>query len=597
VTQVIDRIPAILIANRSEIALRIVRTCRELGVRSVAVASEADARAPYATAADQCIQLHGDTLEKTYLDKDLIISSAIDAGVSAIHPGYGFLSENAGFARAVKEAGLTFIGPSSESIELAGDKLAARKEAHRLGIPVLPATSGAVSSLDEAIGFGTENGYPLLIKAVYGEGGRGLRLVEREAALESALEAAWREASRAFGDRACFLERALVSPRHLEVQVFGEHDGSVLAIGDRDCTLQRRHQKLIEECPAPQISAGVRASMSEYSIRFAEAVGYRSAGTCEFLLDKEGEAVYFLEINPRIQVEHPVTEMVWGVDLVAAQIRQAAGLFSGMDITSPRGHAVEIRVNAENPSNGFLPETGEIEGIVLPGGPGVRLDLGVAEGDVVSASYDSLIGKLVCWGPDRETAISRAIRAIGEFQIKGVETTLGAQRLLLEADIVRNVNHNIGTAEALISSARLSGSASSRRVTSKIENQRSGDLAAFSVSGRRFEVLIPDSTVIKGIHRSGAEGTGLTTDASRSASNPAEVVDGRFLIAPMQGTLVKCNFNLGDTVAMGDTVFVLEAMKMEIDVDALLSGTLARLSVSVGSSVERGAILGEIESQ
>lgn len=592
-TEVLDRIPAILIANRGEIALRIVRACRELGVRSVAIAAEADLRAPYATAADQCILLPGETLESTYLDRDLVISSALGAGASAIHPGYGFLSENAGFARAVTNAGLIFIGPTTETIELAGDKVATRTEAHRLGIPVLPATSRAVGSLAEAVDFGAEYGYPLLIKAVYGGGGRGLRRVDEQAALESALESAWREASRVFGDEACFLERALVGPRHLEVQVFGEYDGSVLAIGDRDCTLQRRHQKLIEECPAPQISADVRARISDYSVRFAEAIGYRNAGTCEFLLDRDKEATYFLEMNPRIQVEHPVTEMVWGVDLVVAQIREAAGQLSGMASATPRGHAVEIRVNAEDPYTGFVPQTGQIERIVLPGGPGVRLDLGVDEGDLVSSSYDSLIGKLVCWGPDRETAISRAIRAIGEFHITGVETTLGAQRLLLESDTVRNVDHHVDSAEWLIASAgRSSGTLSQ---TPNVKSPAPGELATFSVSRRRFEVLIPNSIAPSNRHRPEGELADPSLRPTPSLQEPTGSEDGRFLVAPMQGTLIKSNFTIGEQVAVGDIVFVLEAMKMEISVQAPLAGTLARSSVSVGSSVERGTLLGEIE--
>ena len=414
---------SVLIANRGEIALRIVRACRELGIRSIAVYSEADRAAPHVLAADEAHLIGPAPSAESYLDIDRLLEAAACSGVQAVHPGYGFLSERGVFARAVRDAGLVFIGPKPATIDAMGDKVRARKLMREAGTPVIPGSPGPVGDLAEARRQAREIGFPLLLKAAAGGGGKGMRVVDDPAGLERALDAARREAQAAFGDPAVYLERFLYAPRHVEVQVLGDKHGNLVHLGERECSIQRRHQKLVEESPSPVCTPGLRASMGEAAVRAARAVGYVGAGTVEFLyLDGE---YFFLEMNTRLQVEHPVTELVTGIDLVEWQLRVAAGealAFTQADVRL-RGHAIECRITSEDPFQGFLPATGRVEALEVPGGVGVRWDGGIRAGLRIGRHYDPLLGKLVAWGPDRPAAVRRMARALEELTIVGVPTS------------------------------------------------------------------------------------------------------------------------------------------------------------------------------
>jgi acetyl-CoA carboxylase biotin carboxylase subunit len=414
----------VLIANRGEIALRVIRACRELGVDSVAVYSEADARAPHVREADEAVLVGPPPSTESYLKGDAIIDAARRVGAEAIHPGYGFLSEREWFARAVRDAGLVFVGPPAEAIAAMGSKTAARELAIAAGTPVVPGTTTALRDATEAAEVADRFGYPVLLKAAAGGGGKGMRVVHRRAELEGALDAARREARNAFGDDAVYVEKYIVGPRHVEIQVLGDQHGTMLHLGERECSVQRRHQKMIEEAPSVAVSPELRERMGAAAVAAARAAGYTNAGTCEFLLDADG-AFYFLEMNTRIQVEHPVTELVTGVDLVQWQLRIAAGerLPFTQESIVPRGWAIECRITSEDPANGFLPSTGRVQYLHVPAGPGVRWDGGIETGSEITLHYDPMLAKLIVWAPDRRQAIARMHRALLELTIEGVDTS------------------------------------------------------------------------------------------------------------------------------------------------------------------------------
>jgi acetyl-CoA carboxylase, biotin carboxylase subunit len=413
----------VLIANRGEIALRVVRACRELGVRSVVVYSDADRGAPHVRAADAAVGLGGGPSRDTYLRIDKLLDAAREAGAEAVHPGYGFLSERAEFAKAVREAGLVWVGPPAEAIEAMGSKTAARRLAQGAGVPVVPGTTEPLRDAEQAAAVAAEFGYPVLLKAAAGGGGKGMRVVQRAEEIGPALDAARREAKNAFGDDAVYLEKYVAGPRHVEIQVLGDMHGTIVSLGERECSIQRRHQKMIEEAPSIAVDAELRRAMGETAVRAARAAGYVNAGTCEFLLDRDGR-YYFLEMNTRIQVEHPVTELVTGIDLVQWQLRVAAGeRLPDTLVAEPEGWAIECRITSEDAFNGFLPSTGRVSYLGLPTGPGVRWDGGIDTGSEIGLFYDPMLAKLIVWAPTRSAAIARMRRALGELVIEGVETS------------------------------------------------------------------------------------------------------------------------------------------------------------------------------
>jgi acetyl-CoA carboxylase biotin carboxylase subunit len=413
---------SVLIANRGEIALRVVRACRELGIRSVAVYSHADRQAPHVREADSAVCLGDGPSRDTYLRIDKLVDAARSAGAEAVHPGYGFLSERAEFARAVREAGLVWVGPPAEAIEAMGSKTAARRLVQAAGVPVVPGTTTPLVDAAEVARIAESFGYPVLLKAAAGGGGKGMRVVHAPAEIAAALDAARREAANAFGDDAVYLEKYVSGPRHVEIQILADAHGTVISLGERECSIQRRHQKMIEEAPSVAVTPALRLAMGDTAVRAARAAGYVNAGTCEFLLDRDG-AFYFLEMNTRIQVEHPVTELVTGVDLVQWQLRIASGEPLTIGPVEPKGWAIECRITSEDASNGFLPSTGRIDYLRVPAGPGVRWDAGIETGSEVGLFYDPMLAKLIVWGPTRDAAVDRMQRALGELVIDGVETS------------------------------------------------------------------------------------------------------------------------------------------------------------------------------
>jgi acetyl-CoA carboxylase biotin carboxylase subunit len=439
----------VLVANRGEIALRVVRACQELGVAAVAVYSDADESALHVRHADEAVRIGPPPAGKSYLDVEALIDAAKETGAEAVHPGYGFLAENAAFAAACREVGLTFVGPSAEAIEKMGNKSAARRLAREAKVPVVPGSDDA-SSADEAAETAGGIGYPIMVKAAAGGGGRGIRVAEDEDELRKAVQVARREAEAAFGDGTLYLEKLLVAPRHVEVQVMGDHEGNVIHLYERECSMQRRRQKVLEEAPSPGISLGVREKMAEAAVRLAREAGYANAGTVEFLV--EDEEFYFIEMNTRIQVEHPVTEMLTGVDLVKEQIRIAAGdpLSLAQEDVPMVGHAMEFRINAEDPDQDFMPSPGEISRLEVPGGPGVRVDSAIYQGYQIPPFYDSLVGKLIVWALTREEAISRARRALREYRLEGIKTTIPLHLMLLKGEAFRSGEYHTGYLEELL---------------------------------------------------------------------------------------------------------------------------------------------------
>ena len=583
----------ILIANRGEIAVRVIRTCRELGIGTVAVYSNLDRDALHVRMADEAYALGGETAAESYLNTDAILSAIEQSGADGVHPGYGFFSENTDFARAITDRDVTFIGPPPEAIEVMGDKISSRLAAERAGVAGVPGRSEPLTSPDEVVAFGRENGWPVAIKAAYGGGGRGMKVVAAPDDAAEAMESAAREAQAYFGRPEIYLERYLSWPRHIEMQVLADQHGNTLWLGERDCSAQRRHQKLIEESPAPDFPDEIRQAMGAAAVKVSEACGYHNAGTVEFLY-QDGE-FYFLEMNTRLQVEHPVTELVTGLDLVAWQIRIASGEpldFTQADIDR-RGHAIEVRINAEDPTGGrFSPSPGTLASFRPPAGPGVRLDAGYESGDTVSQYYDNLIAKLIVWAPDREAARRRMLRAIGETRITGVATTLPAHTAILSHEDFATAAHSTKWVEDQLDLNGLTAAPSGEAAAATGEDQVplvQRDVTA-EVDGRRYSVRlwVPDLGTVA------APGRTLGRPKRAAATTVAGTGSGQVTV-PMQGTIVKVLVAVGDKVEVGQSVCVLEAMKMENAVAAEKDGVVKDVRVSAGDSVGAGDVVAVIE--
>ncbi len=585
----------ILIANRGEIAVRVMRTCRELGVATVAVYSDLDRDALHVRYSDESYALGGKTAAESYLNTARILEIIDRSGAEGVHPGYGFFAENADFARAVADAGATWVGPPPEAIEVMGDKISSRKAAAASGVAAVPGTLEPITDVSDVVAFGEEFGWPVAIKAAFGGGGKGLRVCESADGAVGALESAAREAEAYFGRPEAYLERYLTAPRHIEMQIFCDAHGDAVWLGERDCSTQRRHQKLIEETPAAGISDDVRAAMGAAAVKVAKGCGYVNAGTVEMLY-QDGE-FWFLEMNTRLQVEHCVTEEVTGLDLVAEQLRIATGerLSFAQDDIVRRGHAIECRINAEDPAKGFLPSPGTITRLRVATGPGVRWDGGYDEGDTVSQYYDNLIGKLVVWAPDRSTATSRALRALREMEVGGVRTTIPAHEALLAHDDFRNGEHSTKWVENdFDQSAFAAAVASAPPAVPDAEpaEERIERVVPVEVDGKRFEVKLwmPDAPA-------GAADSGGAARRSRPrpvASSGGGAGSGT-IAAPMQGTIVKVMVAVGDTVEAGQAILVLEAMKMENHINAEAPGTVQEVRVGAGDTVGTGDVLVVIE--
>ncbi len=580
----------VLIANRGEIAVRVIRTCREMGIATVAVYSELDRDALHVRLADEAYALGGQTAAESYLNTDAILDVIERSGADAVHPGYGFFSENTDFARAITSRGVTFIGPPPEAIEVMGDKISSRLAAEAAGVSGVPGRSQTLESADEIVAFGEEVGWPLAIKAAYGGGGRGMKVVNGPDEAAELLESAQREALSYFGRSECYVERYLTWPRHIEMQILADTHGNTLWLGERDCSAQRRHQKLIEESPAANFPDDIRRAMGEAAVKVSRACGYVNAGTVEFLY-QDGE-FYFLEMNTRLQVEHPVTEYVTGLDLVEWQLRIAAGeeLTLTQDTIAHNGHAIEVRINAEDPSGGrFTPSPGAITRFDQPSGPGVRLDAGYAAGDTVSQYYDNLIAKLVVWGDTREKARRRMLRAIEETVIEGVATTLPADVAILTSEDFVNGTHSTKWVEERLDLSALSVSATAGAVTDDERVRR--DVTA-EVNGRRVNVTLylPEGSAVA------AAASGAPKKAAKRGSQSGAAATGSGSVTvPMQGTIVKVMVSVGDTVEAGTAVVILEAMKMENSVNADKTGTVTDVKVAPGDSVSAGDIVVVIE--
>jgi acetyl-CoA/propionyl-CoA carboxylase biotin carboxyl carrier protein len=580
----------ILIANRGEIAVRVIRTCREMGIATVAVYSELDREALHVRMADEAYALGGETAAESYLNTEAILDAIEKSGADGVHPGYGFFSENTDFARAITDRGVTFIGPPPEAIEVMGDKISSRIAAEAAGVAGVPGRSEPLTSPDEVVAFGTEVGWPLAIKAAYGGGGRGMKVVAAASEAAEAMESAAREAQAYFGRPEIYVERYLGWPRHVEMQVLGDQHGNTLWLGERDCSAQRRHQKLIEESPAPLFPDEVRRAMGEAAVKVSKACGYYNAGTVEFLF-QDGE-FYFLEMNTRLQVEHPVTELVTGLDLVAWQIRIASGeeLTFGQDDVARNGHAIEVRINAEDPSGGrFSPSPGTITKFTAPSGPGVRLDAGYEAGDTVSQFYDNLVAKLVVWAPDRESARRRMLRALDETEITGIATTIPADVAILSHPDFAAGTHSTKWVEEVLDLSELTVAppdAAPPADDALPIVQR--DVTA-EVDGRRFSVKlwVPDLVAV-------AAPQGVVRP-KRAAQAAAGATGSGDVAVPMQGTIVKVLVAVGDKVEVGQTVVLLEAMKMENAVNAEKDGVVKEVRVSAGASVGAGDIVAVIE--
>ena len=574
----------VLVANRGEIAVRIFRTLRELGIGSVAVYSEVDRSSLHVAAADEAYLLGPGPASQSYLDQQRILDVAARAGAEAIHPGYGFLAENAAFARAVGRAGLVWIGPPADAIETMGSKTAAREQMRAAGVPVVPGTTSPVESPDEVVRLGDELGWPLAIKAAAGGGGKGLKVVAGPNEADRALASARREGEAYFSDATVYVERYLEDPRHVEVQVLADAHGNVIHLGERDCTIQRRHQKLIEETPSPAVDDELRERIGAIAVEAARAVRYRGAGTIEGLLSREGE-YFFLEMNTRIQVEHTVTELATGLDLVREQVLIAAGepLWLRQKDVRLAGHAIECRINAEDPSNGFLPSPGRITTYREPAGPGVRVDSGVAAGSEVAELYDPLVAKLIVHGIDREHARRRMLRALSEFEIGGITTLLGFHRALLEHPcfVAGETCHGVVESEKLAQEA-VQLSHETTIVQASSDGRLRERVTAVELDGRRFEVraLFPEPPYAELARRRRERTAAGAHGAARDA-----------VVTPMQGTVLAVNVQEGDEVGAGEVICVVEAMKMENEIASHRAGSVTELSVAPGQAVQAGQVI------
>ncbi|MEV7653548.1 acetyl/propionyl/methylcrotonyl-CoA carboxylase subunit alpha [Streptomyces anulatus] len=580
----------VLIANRGEIAVRVARACRDAGIASVAVYAEPDRDALHVRAADEAFALGGDTPAASYLDMAKVLQAAKDSGADAIHPGYGFLSENAEFAQAVLDAGLTWIGPPPQAIRDLGDKVAARHIAQRAGAPLVAGTPDPVSGSDEVVAFAEQNGLPIAIKAAFGGGGRGLKVARTLEEIPELYDSAVREAVAAFGRGECFVERYLDKPRHVETQCLADTHGNVVVVSTRDCSLQRRHQKLVEEAPAPFLSQAQNDELYAASKAILKEAGYVGAGTVEFLVGLDG-TISFLEVNTRLQVEHPVTEEVTGIDLVREMFRIADGEELGYGDPALRGHSFEFRINGEDPGRGFLPAPGTVTTFAPPTGPGVRLDAGVESGSVIGPAWDSLLAKLIVTGATREQALQRAARALAEFTVEGMATAIPFHRAVvadpaftadpftvhtrwIETEFVNDIKPFAAPADA------------------DTDDEAGRETVVVEVGGKRLEVSLPSSLGMS------LARTGLAAGAKpkrRAAKKAGSAASGDSLASPMQGTIVKIAVEEGQEVKEGDLVVVLEAMKMEQPLNAHRSGTVKSLTAEVGASVSSGALICEIK--
>ena len=581
----------ILIANRGEIAVRVIRAAKEMGISTVAVYSELDRDALHVRLADEAYALGGQTAAESYLNTEAILDAIKRSGADGVHPGYGFFSENADFAQAITDLGVTFIGPPPAAIVEMGDKVSSRKAALRGGAPIVPGTTDFVTTAEEIIAFGDEFGWPVAIKAAFGGGGRGMKVVHKAADVVEAMESAQRESKAFFGRDEIYVERYLTWPRHIEVQIVGDRHGDVVWVSTRDCSAQRRHQKLIEEAPAPGLPAGVEEAMGAAAVKAAKAVGYYNAGTVEFIY-QDGD-FFFLEMNTRLQVEHPVTEVITGIDLVEWQIRVASGepLPMTQDQIAARrnGHGIEIRINAEDPTDGkFLPSPGKISKLVAPDGFGVRFDSGYESGDEISQYYDNLVGKLIVWGKDRPTAIARTIRALEEMVVEGVATTIPADLAILRHPDFADVTHSTKWVEERLD---LSGArpATAPAPTGDTAEPLVRRQTTVEVNGKRFAVSmwVPETPVV-----AVAGGKPTAKKAPRAAGGGSGGGSGSGEVAvPMQGTIVKVLVEVGQEVEAGQAVVVLEAMKMENQITAEKAGKVTEVRVAPGDTVGSGDVV------
>ena len=582
-----ESISKILVANRGEIAVRVIRAAKDAGINTVAVYADQDRNARFVRLAHEAYALNGNTSADTYLVPEKIISIAKRSGANAIHPGYGFLSENADFAEMVMGAGIIWIGPPASAIRLLGDKVSARHIAQKVKAPLAPGTSNPVTSAEEIIAFATEHGLPVAIKAAHGGGGRGLKVAHTLEEIPDAFESATREAVTAFGRGECFVEKYLEKPRHVETQCLADASGKVVVVSTRDCSLQRRHQKLVEEAPAPFLSKEQNAVLYESSKAILKEAGYVGAGTCEFLIGKDG-TISFLEVNTRLQVEHPVSEEITGIDLVREQFRIAEGGTIDYEDPQNHGHSIEFRINGEDPGRGFLPTPGPIHSVRFPGGPGVRVDSGITTGDVITGAFDSLLAKLIVTGATRTDAIEKARRALKEFEITGLPTVIPFHRAVLdEVDFVTEEPANFGVHTRWIETeftAELDPWDGA--IEEGFDQEELYRTVVVEVEGRRLKVGVP-----AGIFAAGKQAE-LTRAPKRRLTGPISsgLAKGA-VVSPMQATVVKLLVKAGDKVVTGDILCVLEAMKMEQPLFAPHDGTVVGVSVGLGDSVRSGAVI------
>jgi acetyl-CoA/propionyl-CoA carboxylase biotin carboxyl carrier protein len=589
-------ISKVLVANRGEIAVRVIRAARDAGLGSVAVYADPDADAPHVRLADEAFALGGQTSAESYLDFDKILDAAAKSGANAIHPGYGFLSENADFAQAVIDAGLIWIGPSPQSIRDLGDKVTARHIAARAQAPLVPGTPDPVAGADDVVAFAREYGVPVAIKAAFGGGGRGMKVARTLEEIPELFESATREAIAAFGRGECFVERYLDKPRHVEAQVIADQHGNVVVAGTRDCSLQRRFQKLVEEAPAPFLTDAQRKEIHESAKRICKESGYYGAGTVEYLVGQDG-LISFLEVNTRLQVEHPVTEETSGIDLVLEQFRIANG--EKLAITedpTPRGHSIEFRINGEDAGRGFLPAPGPVTRFDAPTGPGVRLDSGVVSGSVIGGQFDSMLAKLIVTGATRAEAIQRARRALDEFHVEGLATVIPFHRAVV-SDPAFIGDENGFTVHTRWIETEWNNTVEPFTGGGEIEDdEQPRQRVVVEVGGRRLEVSLPGGLALGNGGGSADAGVGRKKPKPRKrGAHAGAAASGDAVTAPMQGTVVKVAVEEGQTVAVGDLVVVLEAMKMENPVTAHKEGVITGLSVEAGAAITQGTVLAEIK--
>ena len=566
----------VLIANRGEIAVRVIRACKDHGLQSVAVYSDEDRTAIHTQMADAAYSLNGTTATQTYLDIEKLIAVAKESGADAVHPGYGFLSENANFAQAVIDAGLTWIGPPPEAIRALGDKVSARKIASKAGAPLVAGTKDPVAGHEEVTAFAKEHGLPVAIKAAHGGGGRGLKVARTMEEIPELFASAVREAISGFGRGECFVERYLDKPRHVETQVLVDKHGHAVVVSTRDCSLQRRHQKLVEEAPAPFLTDEQNAELYRSSKAIMKEAGYVGAGTCEFLVGMDG-TISFLEVNTRLQVEHPVSEEITGIDLVREQFRIAMGESLGFDDPVIRGHSIEFRINGEDPGRSFLPAPGRITDWAIPTGPGVRVDAGFKNGDTIGGNFDSLLAKLIVTGATRQQAIERARRALAEFTVEGLATALPFHRAILEDP---SYTEDFKVYTSYIENEFDNQIPVYQGAAIALETHMAPEYLVTEVNGKRFEILVHAPKPVVKRHR-----------AKQSMAGGS---GGAALASPMQGTVVKIAVNEGDSVEIGDLVIVLEAMKMEQPLMAHKAGVITNLTAVIGNTVSSGTSLCDI---